>query len=227
MKTFPILVAFAALCGSVYGQALITQTQTFSGVPDFSAPLLFNQYDGNPAELQNINISYSITISGGQFIVDNDSQSPATTTATFGASLSATSSEVVLADNAFQQIIQGASATNSQLFLLGADNGDGVNNYDSTGPDGGILVGTIKTVTGNGDVNSLGYAGYLGNGQFTINALTDQVGSLSYNSGIETATTPVNLEGYITVTYTVVPEASSTALVGLAAMGLAFRRRRS
>jgi hypothetical protein len=227
MKTIPLLAAaFAVLCSSVYGQVL-TQTQTFSGLPNFSAPLLFNQYNGNPADLQNVNISYSITISGGQFIVDNDSQVTAITTATFGASLYATSSDVILADNAFQQIIQGASAVNSQLFILGPDNGDGVNNYDSSGPDGGILVGTTKTETGNGDVNSLGYGGYIGAGQFTINALTNQVGYLSYNSGIETATTPVNVSGSITVTYEAVPETSSAALLGLAAIGLAFRRRRA
>ena len=226
MKTIPLLAAaFAVLCSSVYGQVL-TQTQTFSGLPNFSAPLLFNQYNGNPADLQNVNISYSITISGGQFIVDNDSQVTAVTIATFGASLSASSADVVLADNAFQQIIQGASAVNSQLFILGPDNGDGVNNYDASGPDGGILVGTTKTETGSGDVNSLGYAGYIGSGQFTIDAFTNQVGSLSYNSGIETATTPVMVNGSITVAYTVVPEPSSTALVGLAAIGLAFRRRR-
>lgn len=228
MKTLSLLaVALSAFSGFATGQALITQTKTFSGLPDFSAPLLFNQYSGNPADLVNVNISYSITIRDGQFIVDNDSPTPAITTATFGASLSTSSADVILVDNAFQPILQGVSATNSQLFLLDADNGDGVNNYDSSGPDGGILVGTTKTVTGNGNVNSLGYGGYLGAGQFTINALTNQVGSLSYNSGIETATTPVNVSGFIAVTYSVVPEPSSTALLGLAAIGLAFRRRRA
>ena len=60
----------------------------------------------------------------------------------------------------------------------------------------------------------------------TFSGLPDQVGSLSYNSGLETATTPVNVDGFITVTYTV-PEPSSSALLGLAAIGLAFRRRRA
>lgn len=228
MKTLQLFaVTCAALCGSAFGQTLIPQTKTFSGIPDFSAPLIFNKYNGNLADVQSITISYSIKIEGGQFIVDNDSATPATTTAEFGAKLNVSSSDVALLNSSFQPIFQNVTVSNTQTFNLGADNGDGVGNYDPTGPDGGILLGQTVTGSGGGNVAAALYGGYVGAGQFTINALADQVGKLSFNSGIETATTPVNASGSITVTYNVVPEPSSTALVGLAALGLAFRRRRA
>ena len=228
MRTIPLLAAaFAVLCSSVCGQTLITQTQAFSGVPDFSAPLLFDKYHGPASDILSINVSYSMTIRGGQFIVDNDSSSSATTTASFGARLNASSSEVALVDFSFQPIIQGVMVTNTQTFNLGPDNGDGVGNYDSSGPDGGILIGQTRTFSSGRNVASAAFGGYAGPGQFTVTATADQVGSLSFNSGIETASTPVNAEGYITITYNVVPEPSSAALFGLAAIGLAFRRRRA
>ena len=83
----------------------------------------------------------------------------------------------------------------------------------------------LRSVSGSGSVGSLFWGGYVGAGTFTVNALSSQFGSLSYNSGIETATTPVLANGTVTVTY-VVPEPSSAALAGLAVLGLCLRRRR-
>lgn len=228
MKTLSLLAAaFAAIAGFANGQTLITQTLTFSGVPDFSKPLLFDKYNGPAADLTNVNVSYSLKIEGGQFIIDNDADSPANVTANFGAGLDTTnSSDVHLLDGAFNAIINGVSVTNSETYNLAANFGDGLNDYDPTGPDGAKLMGTTETKSGGADVNSTFLNEFVGAGQFTITAIAKQIGSLSYNSGIETATTPVFASGMITVTYTV-PEPSSTALLGLAAAALAFRRRRA
>jgi hypothetical protein len=226
MKTILLAAAFAALPGFAIGQT-ITQTLNFSGIPDFSAPLLFDKYDGPAANLLNVNVSYSITVQGGQFIVDNDADTPANVTANFGAGLDTTNSpDVHLLDASFNQIINGVAVTNSATFNLAANVGDGLNDYDSSGPDGAILVGTTKNTTGGADVNALFRNEFVGPGQFTITAIAKQIGSLSYNSGIETATTPVNAFGTITVTYKVIPEPGSTMLLGLSAIGLALRRRR-
>jgi hypothetical protein len=226
MKTLtPLAVAFAAFAGFASAQNTITQTLNFSGVPDFSQPLLFNKYNGSPSDLLNVNVSYSITIQGGQFIIDNDSNSPANLTANFGAGLDATSTDVNLLDSSFNAIIDDVSVVNSGTFNLAGNVGDTLNDYDPSGPDGAILVGTTKTKTGGANVNSLFLSQFVGPGTFAINAKANQIGSLSFNSGIETATTPVTAFGTITVTYTI-PEPSSTMLVGLAAAGFAFRRRR-
>ena len=227
MKTLTTLaVAFAALAGLASGQTTITQTLNFSGVPDFSQPLLFNKYNGPLSALTKVNVSYSITIQGGQFIIDNDANSPANLTANFGAGLDATSTDVNLLDGSFNQIIDDVSVVNTGTFNLSGNVGDGLNDYDPSSPDGALLVGTTKNKTGGADVNNLFLSQFVGAGTYTINAKANQIGSLSFNSGIETATTPVTAFGTITVTYTV-PEPSSTMLLGLAAAGLAFRRRRS
>ncbi len=227
MKTLLTLaVVTTALSGFATAQTTITQTLNFSGVPDFSQPLIFNKYNGPLAALTKVTVSYSITIQGGQFIIDNDANSTANLTANFGAGLDATSTDVNLLDSSFNQIIDDVSVVNSGTFNLAANVGDGLNDYDPSGPDGAILVGTTKNKSGGADVNNLFLSQFVGPGTYTVNAKANQIGSLSFNSGIETATTPVTAFGTITVTYTV-PEPSSTMLLGLAAAGLAFRRRRA
>ncbi|MBC7981378.1 MAG: choice-of-anchor E domain-containing protein [Armatimonadetes bacterium] len=228
MKTIATIAAIcAALSGLAHSQTFITQTLNFSGVPDFSAPLLFNKYNGNVADLLNVEVQYSLTIDGGRFIVDNDSNTAANVTVNFGAELDATSSDVNLLNSSFNPIINDVSSVNSQTFNLAANVGDGLNDYDPTGPDGGALNGTTQTSSGGDDVNSMFFSQYVGPGTYTITAKSSQIGSLSFNSGIETATTPVTANGTITVIYTVVPEPSTAILSGLAVLGLATRRRRA
>tara|TARA_B110000037_G_scaffold88181_1_gene104547 strand:- start:5408 stop:5659 length:252 start_codon:yes stop_codon:yes gene_type:complete len=78
MKHLPIIAAaIAATIGSAIAQTTILQTLNFSGVPDFSQPLLFNKYNGPASDLTNVNVSYSLKIEGGQFVMDNDADSSA------------------------------------------------------------------------------------------------------------------------------------------------------
>jgi hypothetical protein len=225
MKTKILLVlASVAAAGLSNSQTLVTQTLYFSGVPDFETPLVFSKYVGNVADIQNVSIAYDFTINGGRFVVDNDADTPANVKVKFGAVLDATSS-VTMLNNAFTAIINDVEATNQATYDLDFNVGDGLGDYDSSGPDGAVLVGSTVTSTDGDDVNPLFWSQYAGGGTFTVNVKATQLGSLSYNSGIETATTPVVASGSITVSY-LVPEASSAALLGLSALGLAFRRRR-
>jgi hypothetical protein len=223
-KLLLVLVSIAA-AGLSNSQTLITQTLYFSGVPDFETPLVFSKYVGPVAHIQNVSIAYDFTINGGRFVVDNDADTPATVNVKFGAVLDASSTDVRMLNNLFTEIINEVEATNQATYELSKNYGDNLNDYQSTGPDGAVLVGATVNKTGGGDVNSIFRSQYAGGGTFTVKVKTSQIGSLSYNSGIETATTPVVASGSITVSY-LVPEASSAALLGLSALGLAFRRRR-
>lgn len=220
-------ICLATSAGLAFSQTFVSQTLTFSGAPNFSQPLTFNKYIGNASDITNIRVSYLLSIDGGLFIVDNDALTPAANiSANFGASLGATSTDVPLLNTSFQPVIIGANATNSAVFNLGANQGDELGDFSPLGPDGASLIGVPQNSSGSGDVGSQFFSQYAGGGSFVINAVGNQIGNLSFNSGIETATTPVNAQGSITITYTV-PEPSSAALLGLGALGLALRRRRA
>ena len=128
---------------------------------DFSQPLLFNKYAGNASDITKIEVTYSITIKGGQFVIDNDADSPATVTARFGAELQ-TDSTVPLLTSSFQPIVSNASATNSGTFNLAPNQGDGLGDYDGSGPDGAILAGQTVTKSDSGLVGSMFYGSYAG-----------------------------------------------------------------
>ncbi|MBN8456409.1 MAG: PEP-CTERM sorting domain-containing protein [Verrucomicrobia bacterium] len=227
MKTKILLALVSvAAAGLSYGQTLVTQTLYFSGVPDFETPLVFSKYAGNASDIQNVSIDYDLTISGGQFVVDNDADTPAEVAVKFGARLDATSLQVTMLNHAFSAIINDVEATNQAQYLLTPNFGDGLNDYDPTPTDGAVLVGATVNEAGGDDVHPLFWSQYAGGGTFTVNVKASQIGSLSYNSGVETATTPVVANGSITVSYLVVPEVSSSVLLGISALGLAFRRRR-
>jgi len=228
MKTSLLLaICLATSAGLASSQTFVSQIQTFGGVPNFSQPLVFNKYIGNVSDITEIQISYVLTINGGLFIIDNDALTPATNiVANFGANLDATSTDVTLLNATFQPVIIGASATNSAVFNLAANQGDGLGDFSPIGPDGASLVGTTQTSSGTGNVNSMFFSQFAGGGTFVVNAVGSQIGNLSFNSGIETATTPVNSLGSLTIRYTV-PEPSSAALLGLGTLALAIRRRRA
>jgi len=229
MKTSLLLAAaLAASSASGHSQTFVTQTLAFDGVPNYTDALVFDKYTGLASDIISIQISYSLTVAGGIFIFDNDALTPANgVIAEFGTSLGVTSTDVSLLNGSFQPVISNAKSTNSGTFNLAANQGDGPSDFSPDGPDGAQLSGTVVTTTGSGNIGSVLFGQYAGGGTFTINATASQLASLSFNSGIETATTPQNASGFVTVRYEVIPEPSSALLIGLGVLGLAFRRRRA
>lgn len=225
MRIPSTLIIAAALGSSFASAATIVQTLAFDGVPDFTAPLVFNKFDGNVADLQEIIVSYDFTIEGGRFVVDNDAETTATVNVKFGASLAGTSTTVRLTDPNFNPVFNRVTVVNEASYVLAPNVGDLSGDYDSSGPDGALLIGTTRNTSGSSSIATAIWGDYVGSDTFTIDMDIVQIGSLSYNSGLETATTPVTANGQITITY-VVPEPTSSLLVGIAGIGFAIRRRR-
>ncbi|MDD5724480.1 MAG: choice-of-anchor E domain-containing protein, partial [Syntrophales bacterium] len=95
MKTLKKMACMAMMVGVVTflfvpsGMAtLITQTETFSGVG--TSGLTFDQFDSTLGTLNSIELTYSLTSSGGWITFDNDTTSVLTGDAQFGAKGSVT-----------------------------------------------------------------------------------------------------------------------------------------
>lgn len=227
MKTRLPLALLAVLPMASHAQTTITQTQSFgTDVLSFTDILTFNQFNGNVADLIGIEICYSLTVDGGQMVIDNDSNTAATVNAMFGAQLDVTSTDVGLVNGSFAPIFNSVTSTTNQTFNLAANVGDGIGDYDSTGPDGDSLAGALTTSTGGDTVFNGAWSGYLGAGTFDLCVAADALATVGAVGGVEFATTPAQGSGTISVKYHLAPE-PSTALLGLIGLvGLVGRRSR-
>jgi hypothetical protein len=208
----------------------ISQTQSFSGLPNINGSLSFNQFDNNSGSwiLQAIQISFALQSIGGYVRLDNDSALPALGTLEFGNKGNISSTDVLLLASSLQPVIGQIKACHQESFSLAPDNGDGPYNYDWAFPDGLLYSGGIETNTGSGFVDSTFWAGYIGPGSYNINYSVVQWLNYSGFGGIEYAVTPADAAGEVTVIYTYsvlsVPE---PATIGLLAIGsFAFIRKK-
>ena len=116
--------------------------------------------------------------------------------------------------------LASASATSSFDFTPGADNALVVSSYATASRNSAIAVAGPSGSNLFLDADSSGGGGYNG-------------GSAYWENQANTETTygpwsPTGREGMVIASFeTAIPEPSSAALLGLGALGLAFRRRRS
>jgi hypothetical protein len=236
MKTMKVIATVCLLILSIAAAlptmaATITQTKDFSGTPNYTSPLTFDKFNVPGATLSSIKVTLNLSVSGGQLVVDNDGVDPATVDVYLGAGGNLTSSDVTLKDASDNAIPAYVTAITSNTFNLGAENGDGPLNVDSTAPDGAVHNGGNASDSEWGYIGSAYYPGFTGTGTYDVTANMLQALFFGGIGGVEGSFTPVSTNGNVEVVYDyeVVPEPSGivallTGVGGVLGMGL--RRRR-
>lgn len=227
MKVLHTLLLLTSLSGISSAALTMSQTQNFSFTPAASQALVFNKFDtqGGTRTLLSVTITTSLTKVGGALYVDNDSPTAASGSISQSVTINLTSGNVSLIDENLIGLTGAASVTaNSYYFAsLTADDGDGVD-YQAGGSDwGGTTFGNVTESETSG-VGSIGL--YSGAGTYTITATGSQTTDTSAVSGVSGSFTPAGATGFVTITYTYVPEPTSTMLGGLGMIVLLTRYRR-
>jgi hypothetical protein len=223
-----VLLLPLVVSGVASAALTISQTQPFSGTPNMSPLLTFNQFDtvSGTLTLTGIEMRLILNTSNGQMILDNDGAGSASGTFEFGSKATISSTDVALVDVASQPVVGTVEAMHSDSFSLAGDPTPISGDYNPAPTDGMSYNGGAETDTHTGNIGPAVFGPYQGTG--TYNITVDVVQWLNYGAigGIEYAVSPVDADGTLRVIYTYTPEPATMAMLGLGALGLAARRRR-
>lgn len=202
------IILGAALTWS--GQAAtITETEDFSGIPNLTAHLEFEQFN-QPAwgTINSILITLVLYANGGALRVDNDSSSAASSKVGFGGQATLTSSDVVLLNGSFQNPVGTVVASTSNSVSLAANDGDaevgGTPNFSSQGSDYGQILGQEVSRSASGYVASMFWSsltGFIGTGSYTLTVNANQYLNLGSLGGAQQQIDPLSVSGTVSVTY--------------------------
>jgi len=235
MKKSLLLAGAAVLAATSYlDAAVMTQTKTFGGQPNYSSVLTFNKFDdlGGLYTLNSILIEVTLnTAAGAKLAIDNDGVNGASGTAEFGSNGSITGASVTLLKQDFTTFYGSLVSTSSKLMVLGGDDGDtevgGTSFFSSSGQDYDELVTDFTTESISAFISSAVFGQYTGTGTYDITYGVNQYMNMSAFSGVQFQGNPVTADGEIRITYDyVIPEPGSVSLITLVVGIAAWIRRR-
>lgn len=228
---YPLLLS-AVLIGAAPAATLI-QTQSFAFLPDGSQDLTYNKFDTSLGTLTSVSVTISLTKTGGQFEVDNDSTESGFITLHHNVvgSLSVVSGGVSLVRDDLTSI--GASGTLTASSSMSPQevtgtSGDDTDTFDATGLSDYVRFNPLHaSATDSGTIASLAQAAFQGPGTFVLGANALQSVNVTGLGGLQQAITVSDVSGEVTVTYhyDAIPEPASALLGGLGFLALLRRRR--
>ncbi len=241
IRSFFIGMASAMAMSCVLHAAILTETQYFSGIPDFNSPMEFTYWNADWGVINAIYVEMGLYVFNGALRVDNDAGSGSSSTVEFGAEGQVTSPDVGMFTATFQRPVQEVLATTSGSLNLTADDGDaevgGTGNYSNQGTDFGEILGAPAFTLGGGNVGAIFFNSFIGVGTYTVVAEVDQYANLGSFGGAQQQIDPLSSTGFVSITFDytgdgpptpglgLVPEPASIALL-LSSMAILLSARR-
>jgi hypothetical protein len=227
-KTSLKIAALLLVAGST--QAIsITQTNTFSGTPNYSNALTFTKFDtqGGNLTLTGIRVSvFLLTEAQGGVGIDNDGATAASGTVTMGTKLNLamrTGGPRLLNEDA--EGLQTLFAITSKSMSLTGDDGDSTV-FSTSGTDYDVM-NIAETQSSNYiDIGESYWSRYVGTGNYSFDALVEQSTDFSSFGGSQTLINPMSARGNVVVTYNFIPEPASASMAILVLIAGFWVRRR-
>ena len=200
-----LLLGFSA----IQAQTTIVQTRTFTGTPNYTRNLNFNQFNPALGTLTGIRVQMNMNTAGGYLSADNDGAIAATASVRLGGTGGIRSDQVNLLNASFGAIGANMTVSTGADLNLAPDDGDGPGNVDTNAPDGATHMGGSDTQSVDDHVTSAVFEtpgkSYVGVGSYDVimdaNALID-FGGLG---GVEGSFGPPTIDGEVTITYEYTP----------------------
>ena len=198
------------------GASAGVQIRAFEDVPNYTAALTFDKYDGSET-LYGVNVTFEILVWDGYYNFDNDDSVIANVVVDLDVSGLLSSVDVTLPTLSSQAISYSTSVD------LDANDGDSTRTHDIGGGDYfSLMIGPL-TDTQSGTVTSGDLPGYIGTGTFDIVLDVDQLLTITAGGGVNSQVVPVLAKGTVTVDY-LIPEPATILLFSLGSLILIKKR---